>query len=147
MGEPTPIEVIDKVLHFFATKEIAKTYIPYDLILHSFKLYTNDLIMILNKLKKDEYVCREEITNKLTKEVVNGYRITFEGLLFYNQGGYEQEMIRRNAESIRVEKLEISQQTLMAKLNVLTGWVAGGTIALVLVEILKMLNDHFHWWN
>lgn len=49
-------------------------------------------------------------------------------------------------ESTRLEKLEISQQRLMGKLNVVTAWIAGGTIALVLVELWKMALEH-HWFS
>lgn len=49
-------------------------------------------------------------------------------------------------QSSRLEKLEISQQKLMGKLNVVTAWIAGGTIALVLVELLKMALER-RWFS
>lgn len=49
-------------------------------------------------------------------------------------------------QSSRLEKLEISQQRLMGKLNVLTALIAGATIALLLVELWKMALEH-HWFS
>jgi hypothetical protein len=75
------------------------------------------------------------------------YLISTKGkLLRENPGGFVQQKINDDAENSRVEKLETSQQKLMERLNFLTGWVAGGTIALVLVELWKMALD-YHWFS
>lgn len=73
------------------------------------------------------------------------YLISCKGKLFWEGvGGFQQKKINDDAENSRVEKLEISQQKLMGRLNVLTGWIAGGTIALVIVELWKMAIE-YHW--
>lgn len=95
------------------------------------------LQLILQKLIDDKFVIKEKYT-----EVYRFY-ITFEGYLFSLNGGYTKKNLDDNAENIRVEKLEISQQTLMRKLNVITGWVAGATIALVIVELWNLYLEHF----
>ena len=106
-----------------------------------------DLELILDKLRKDGHIVYSEYGSpSALHQMETRYVITFEGKMFHEQGAYRQQIINRNAESIRVEKLEISQQTLMGKLNVVTAWIAGGTIALVLVELWKIALEH-HWFS
>ena len=107
----------------------------------------DELELILDKLRKDGYINFSEFGSSSTMHQMDTrYIITFEGKMFHEQAGYMQQKINADAENIRVEKLEISQQTLMGKLNVVTAWIAGGTIALVLVELWKMALEH-HWFS
>jgi hypothetical protein len=106
---------------------------------------------LIHKLIEDNYA-EEDVAYPLKKgDALSHYEksalITIEGYYFITkEGGYTQRKINHDAESNRVEKLETSQQKLMGKLNVLTGWIAGGTIALVLVELWNLALDH-HWFS
>ena len=153
MEELTPIQKIDKVLIFFATHKMADLYMPYEVIITNClnedgrKFNNNELVMILNKLQKDGYILHDNGTHPYTQKETPLYFITFEGKIFYQQGGYGQQIIRQNDENVRVLNLEISHETLMRKLNALTFWIATGTVGLVLIEAIKLLNEHFHWWD
>ena len=75
------------------------------------------------------------------------YLISCKGKLFRESiGGFTQQKINADAENNRLRKLETSQLSLSKGLNVVTAWIAGGTIALVLVELWKMALEH-HWFS
>jgi len=72
--------------------------------------------------------------------------ITLQGYYFIENGGYTTKKTNDDAEDNRLKNIETSQLDTGKKLNVLTGWVAGGTIALVLVELLNLALEH-HWFS
>ena len=114
-------------------------------ILHDFD--KDDLELILDKLRKDGYIIFSDLSGiPSINHAGSRYIITFEGKMFHEQGAYRQQLINRNAENIRIEKLDASQKKLAYSLNVVTAWIAGGTIALVLVELWKMALEH-HWFS
>ena len=71
-------------------------------------------------------------------------KITFEDRFWLSQNGYQGEMNRKNAESIRVETLERNQMENAGRMTGLTKVLAYATIALVLVEIIKMTIEYGH---
>ena len=108
-----------------------------------------DLQMILDKLIEDKNVKTIELTpvninTGQSEGLTVHYQPTFKGKFLSETGGYQGLDEQRLAENTRLRKLETSQQKLMGKLNVITAWVAGATIALVLVELWKMCLEH-HW--
>lgn len=69
------------------------------------------------------------------------YLLSCKGKLFWEDiGGFEQQKTKASIESDRVKNLESSQQKLMSRLNLLTFWVAAGTVALALIELLSALK-------
>jgi len=113
-------------------------------ILHDFD--KDDLELILDKLRKDGYIIFSEYGNQsILHQMDTRYIITFEGKMFHEQGAYRQQLFNRDAESIRLDKLDVYQTRLALLLNRATWWIAGGTIALVLVELWKMALEH-HWF-
>lgn len=104
----------------------------------------SEAMMILDKLIKDGYI-RENLINAIGDvKPKPRYHITFEGRLLIESGGYCQKAILDASENMRLTALEISQHELGRKLNVLTGWIAGATILLALIELTKMASD-YHW--
>ena len=96
--------------------------------------------MILKKHLKDGYIdYLENVPQQFTPEwqeilSQHHYYKTFEGGIFSMEGGYEGNADRRNAESIRLDALETYQRAQPRTLSRLTGWIAGGTIALALID-------------
>ena len=118
-----------------------------DSIQLQFKCTQKELAEILHTLEKDGHIFSEE-SNKIRE-----YKSAFYGRMFALKGGYHGAISRQNAEkdrldaeSIRVEKLEVYQRAQARALNVLTGWIAGGTIALALIELVKMAMEN-HWFR
>ncbi len=114
---------------------------------NNYKVDDTDFELVIEKLINDGYAkkvigLKSSKDNPFDEKEYESYSITFNGRVFCLQNGYTQQKINADAESNRVEKLEISQQTLMGKLNVVTAWIAAGTVALVLIELWKMALEH-----
>jgi hypothetical protein len=71
--------------------------------------------------------------------------LTPSGYYFIIEGGYTQKKIATDAENTRLDAVESYQRAQAGTLNRLTGWIAGGTIALGLIELLKMAIE-YHWF-
>lgn len=99
-----------------------------------------ELSLILFKLIKDGFVETKRIRDTYP---TNCYYITFEGVLFKEQGGYDQKLITANQ-----AKYNLSYQiSLYSNLNRLTFWIAFGTsVAAVYygIEIGKWIYNCFH---
>lgn len=109
--------------------------------LESDRFYSN-LIRIMYKLKKDRYVDSHlrPFNPKENESQTEHYFITFEGILFCEQDGYQGQINQRNAESIRIEKINKAQIDYQRNTIVLTVILAVGTaISAVyyLIEITK----------
>lgn len=102
--------------------------------LNTGKLFTDDLIKIINKLHRDGYITAE------LRHTVNAhtmpseydeyvYELTFEGVLFIENGGYDKQLEKENM-AIRNSKATL----LFAALS------AMGAITLAFVETLKLLR-------
>jgi hypothetical protein len=143
----TEIEKLDAVL-LSLQKHHSKMLI-YDKLFNALTLdypkveFHGDVLFILDKLKRDGYV---DFRTDLLEDGGTVYMINYDGRMFNALGGYKQQIINADLQSKKVERLEISQQKLMAKLNRVTAWIAGGTLALVLVELWKLGLEH-HWFS
>ena len=76
----------------------------------------------------------------------NGIMLTADGLYFISAGAYQQTKINREAENTRLDAVETYQRAQARTLNRLTGWIAGGTIGLALIELIKMAIE-YHWFQ
>ena len=74
------------------------------------------------------------------------YLISFEGKVFIESGGYQQKATDAASENTRVDAVEAFQHAQAWRLNRLTAWIAGGTIALAVIELWKMALE-YHWFN
>jgi hypothetical protein len=92
--------------------------------------------LILHKLIKDEYVNkvhREEIKRPIPRPAGQTYYISFEGKLFIENGGYNQQQ----KESNRHKTIEITHQWVLSIGTLLAGLYG-------LVEISKWIYRHFY---
>ena len=152
----TPIQKLDVVLKSLATLPDEKSALSFDEIFNeimrrhpsfdktAFKI---ELSRILRKLVGDEYVIKHDVTYKGVSGRNSVFFVSFDGHLFITEkGGYEQKFIDDERENSRLTKLELSRDAQGKALNRLTGWVAGGTIALAFLEFLNLAYEH-HWFG
>ena len=107
------IDELDYVLHFLATNPYAKGFISdgemWDHIQKTeMRMEGSKLVMYLNKLVKDNYV-HIEIPN--VKESTANYKISFEGLIQDELGGYHQLYLK-----------DIESRTIQNKLKNIQKW-------------------------
>lgn len=151
MNELSPFEKLDLILSMMNNHDA--TYIQ-DLA----KRLNNEseesyyeVKSILDKLYKDGYVSKTdtkaeyEIKESLRYLVdpIFYYKITFEGEYLIASEGYQEldriANVRKNNERLL--------QSYPRILNVLTCWLALGTVGLLLIESIKLLNEIYHWWH
>ena len=147
MTEPTPIEKLDAVLDFLnKDHEYQHKVIGVQQGL-SIKLDEPTVHKILDKLVKDGYA--DMINIPLDPPINMGggffksseftYRITFEGQVFIQKGGYRQQEADNSLHRANLETLERLRRRNEKLLSRGTIWLAILTGALVLTEIL------IHW--
>ena len=150
MTELTPIKKIDTVLAFFATNKVAELYMPYEVIItyclneDGSKFENNELVMILNKLQKDGYILHDKGTHPSTQKDRHLYYITFEGKVFYQQGGYGQQLINSASESIRAEIAEKTQKGNQLVLIWLTVILAVGALIAAWYYLTELWKFYCH---
>jgi hypothetical protein len=142
----TAIEELDAVLNYLNT-----TGVWSELRKHFTEINREQLRTILRKLRRDGYIDLLDDGVKLRawddeheysdKMIIQK---NFEGYLFCQEGGYHEKFAKEKTQTIRLENLETTQIKMGTKLNVVTAWIAGGTIALVVVEIIKFMYEIYH---
>jgi hypothetical protein len=154
----TAREQIDAVLKYLYEKKDESRAIDLNLIEANEELLKiaeskHELQRIIIELRDDKYIqmypdypLKPDGTKEMGKGLLTYCSITFNGRLFWENGGYAQQKINDDSERIRVENIEISQLELGEKLNLVTAWIACGTIALVLVELVRLALD-YHWFS
>ncbi len=121
--------------------------------LHLERKYYNEIRLILNKLYKDEYA--EIIESEKRYEgpdifkpprptIDYSYKISFEGELFKEQGGYTQQKINNAYENIRLDNLEKNQKFHRKALTWLTFLVAVGTLVAGVFYLIE-IGKHLYW--
>ncbi len=111
--------------------------------------FGKEFVRIIKRLKSDEYIIQKEFTYTINNnwgelestETVVSFDITFDGALFYEQGGYAGELRRQNAESIRVATLAETQRVNANRMTYLTTILAVFAVLSVLIQSIKEL----HW--
>lgn len=137
MDEPlSPFQLLDKALEFIAKDN--KRYLTHDILKSECFANANDIDVeaIVDRLKSDGYIRYGDLTQ---------FKISLQGSWFFDQGGYQGDLDRRNAEKHRLNNIEAFQHAQAKRLNRLTAWIAGGTIALALIELLHMAFE-YHWF-
>lgn len=141
----TPIEKIDQTLNFILNAN-KPPFVTFSEILDSiqlkFKCDSKELIEILHTLEKDGHIFSEVRDSNSIRE----YKSTFYGRMFAANDGYRGVISRQSAESNRLDAVEAYQRGQARTLNRLTGWIAGGTIALAVIELWKMALE-YHWFS
>lgn len=93
--------------------------------------------MILNKLIKDGYAeeLKSVVADRLkvgAQEIFYSYKITFEGDFLKSSGGYQELQNQKNAENIRLDKIESHQMEHRRWMNRLTLILAVSAVATVI---------------
>jgi len=130
----SPIQKLDKILEILAedTNNISIAHIVNEA---KGKNSGADAQFVLTKLVKDKYAHHLEANiSNVTSYTALSYSITFEGLVFHQQGGYakQDENNKRKAKKERLNILAVSIGTVFAGLY-------------GLFEITKWFFHHFHW--
>jgi hypothetical protein len=97
-------------------------------------------------LEEDKFI--KNLNTNPNPSTIDKYRdclITIRGSLFIENGGYQKRTADKKSESNRLKDLELSHEAQAKALNRLTAWIACGTIALALIEIIKM-GLEYHWF-
>lgn len=134
------MEKLDLVLNTLATNEFIHRDVEqiHQLIPPNGTITGLELGLILSKFVRDSMAESYMFT------VLGGgqkpiYKITFEGSVFIEQGGYVQAQrtseIRQALDEARIQKGEQAQN----RLNILTFWLVLGSIAVAVVEIVKLI--------
>ncbi len=158
----TPIELLDAVLFEMAMNpglmspdasdgEIGKVMTEeYPEIKHD-RIYS-DINRILNKLRNEGYIDSHlrPFDKKEGVRQIAHYFITFDGELFNSKGGYKAKELNTSIALKKTQSDVEEQQRLSAlsvshanRLNRLTGTLAVGTIALAVLEVLKLFLNHY----
>ena len=142
-----PLEKLDNTLSLLNKFSQSRNDLQNGLGLQITPETTYEIEMVLNKLVKDQYVNENKIEDKYEgpewARPLGGvwhisYKSTFEGEYLKINGGYTGLKIQKDSETAR-----LSLNRLESYHNKLAAWVAGGTVALVIVEVIKIFIDHF----
>lgn len=155
----SPIQQLDEVLRFLAISPYAKGIVS-DADIHShintpsYKITESDLIKVLKKLVKDEYILCEEITGHylnvrtLLEEPYkkDTYKITWEGNVFITyEGGYTNRILKKEKETRDLLELNHKTQKTQTRMVTLT-WILAVSTAIAscyyLLEIWKYYYDN-----
>jgi hypothetical protein len=145
--ELTPIQKLDAVLDSLElySEQINNIQRILRLKLEPATLY--EVRAIINKLMKDGYA--EEIkaklpqpafydSNNLEAGYIISYKITFEGMYLKSSGGYQGLQNQKDAENIRLEKIErkvMANQRFLTWLTVIVAVSAAATVVYYAVEL------------
>ncbi len=153
MKELSPIQQLDFVLSSLDnySKTINEIQKELNLEISTFK----DVRMILEKLVKDKYA--QEIKEEVRYEGPAflkppggtwsySYKLSFEGKVFIQQGGYREQFKVNVAENIRLDNLEKRQKHFEWNQTLLLTLVAVGTL-IAAVYYLMEIGVHYHWWK
>jgi len=132
----SPIDSLDTVLNYFSrtqSQSMRCYQIWFDLEKEGLQLSEADVLLVIKKLAKDEFVSIIQVGAR------NFYRITFEGLVFQQQGGYKQKL---NKDTF-LKRQEESNKRTQRILFWFTGIVAVGTFIAAVYYVLEILK-FFH---
>jgi hypothetical protein len=138
------LDEILKRLHQARKKPVAeREHLNPDIILREVMLTDRheDYLEMIQILEEAGYIRRvNENTSMNDLDKSRDILITIRGSILIESGGYTQRRKDIEAERVKVE-------TLAKGLNRVTTWIAGGTIALVLVELINLALEHkwFCW--
>ncbi|HEY5328108.1 MAG TPA: hypothetical protein VIJ27_13985 [Mucilaginibacter sp.] len=130
----TPIKKLDLVLGIVA-EETNNTSIATIVLKGKEKVSGSDVHFVLDKLVEDKYVhfIGGPLPANVTENTAFSYSITFNGLVFHQQGGYSREHKNRRAKA----RKDAAYTIVVAVGTFLAGLYT-------LFEIVKWVFHHFH---
>ena len=106
------------------------------------------ILSILKKLEKDEYVEYDDsaVADSDFEFTFRVYRITFDGRVWMERGGFLGDQVRRAAENTRLESIEANQKFHRLWMTWLTAILAVGTVIAALYYATELYWNHgwFH---
>lgn len=145
----SPIQQLDLVLDLFANKLEGGCYSKFDIQKFLWEISEVNieliaLLPILNRLIKDGNIeLKEEkgpgIEPYFIETITTVYSITFDGEVFNQEGGYEEQVKRKDAKFKLDESRIIQAEKNAERLNTFTLYLAFGTGALAAIEIFKLI--------
>ena len=131
----SPIQKLDHVLGILA-EGTSNTSVAKIVLKSKEKISGTDTLFVLDKLVKDGYVNHlgGNLPANVTINTALSYSITFEGLVFHQQGGYTAEN-QNNKRKAKREKVYI--------IAVGVGTALAGVYGFF--EIARWIFHHFHW--
>ena len=150
----SPIEKIDSILTLLAQDAVLRPFAKEDEIFASYlnkhpetieSTFEGSVVKsILDKLTDDKHIKPVEFEiwseHRGLSHTITKYTITFEGSLFHQQGGYQAQLNRQNAENNRVTELEKFQKANASRMTYLTTVLA----VFSLISAFLMSLDKFH---
>ena len=128
----TPIHYLDTVLKYLATRASEASLQVWEvykgLEREGFKFTESGVSIILDKIVKDEFAGVYKGSSSYF------FKITFEGLVFYEQGGYRKRLLK-DSFSARQEELNKMNQKILFWF---TGIVAVGTFIAAIYYIIQI---------
>lgn len=139
--ETDQLKRLDWVLHFMAIhavqgREINDSWIEIKKLHPTIHIEGNESFrqQMFDKLVAEKYLIPKD----------NGvYWITFDGVIFDENGGYQEAKRVSDARNAEDKNYRIRSEDTAKKLNDLTKYLAIGSFLLAGVEILKMFLDHY----
>lgn len=149
----TPLQKLDKVLKILNDYHLEKINpnIAELLLKADDQITLSDSYLVLNKLIADKYTIaiHDESVNAIAMDKEVTYKITFDGLVFIEQGGYQIEQELISSERTRIESTIIFQREQTLYLNRLTFWIAVASCIAAVYYLYFLFQDlcwcEFYW--
>lgn len=149
----SPLQKLDKVLEILHDYHIEKVNpnIAELLLRANDQITLPESYLILNKLIADKYAIaiHDDSLNALVTEKQLTHKITFDGLVFIEQGGYLMEQETISSEKARIESTIIFQREQTLYLNRLTFWIAVASCIAAVYYLYFLFQDlcwcEFSW--
>jgi hypothetical protein len=150
MENLSPIQQLDLILGSLDNYSKSINEIQKELNLEIKSSIYQDVRMILEKLVDDKYAkeIRQENTPPdvlagiISKTVSISYKLTFEGKVFKEQGGYNE---KERTENINIRNLE-TETSLRKRNEKVTSISAAFAAVATTLYLLFELGKYFHWW-
>ena len=158
-----PYQLLDDILDCYKENRLDNYFENHELVNLmrdrgvdvSNEMHWNWMRMGLNRLVKEEYLeslpLKGNPDSDIYEETLDKvyYRLTFEGELLINDGGYVKMMDRKFIQNQEVSRIRKDLWTYNRHVRNLTVWIAVGTIVVglyTLLQILDWLHCHHYFY-
>jgi hypothetical protein len=146
----TPFDKIDAILEYLYERKDKVAIWDYH-IPKSFEkpkrldLTRHEIASIVEKLKKEGYVdMEEEFANTNSNSLMPHYKINFDGILLYFEGGYAKKKMNENQERQHSKFMEKLTSELQFQMASLTFWLVLIGLTTILFSGLTFYYQFFH---
>lgn len=135
----------DEVLRFFAVNKEATYFMPFlfiedRLTKYGYQFKPNELHQILDKLTADNFIKFDKITHAVNGDTSNCWRVTSDGIDFFENGGYE----KRHSDKLKDEKIkDLELQIKKLELRKLKREILIGILSYISGIISTVIADNY----